>query len=101
MNTFRKEDLAASEKTPEVVNFILNPPFGIGGRMVYRLLANAAISTIDANELKILGLKPRSKYWRKITRQFLNVFIAILGGTSPSQNAAIERCNRVRQQSHQ
>jgi hypothetical protein len=100
MESFREHELATSEKTAEVVKFILNPPFGFGGKLIYKLLANAAISTINPNELKILGLKPRSHAWRKVTRLFLNVFIAILGGQSPSQNAAVERCNRIRQ-SHQ
>lgn len=96
IDSFRTKELTASEKTPEVVRFILNPPFGVGGKLIYKLLANAAISTIGPNELKILGLKPRSRKWLKVNRWFLNVLISILGGQSPSQKVAIERCNRIR-----
>ena len=96
MNNFRENELAASAKTPEVVRFILNPPFGPFGKRFYRILYNAAISTLHPNELRILGLKPRSAIWRKITKAFLDIFMVMLGGQSPSQMEAIIRCNRIR-----
>ena len=96
MDNFRKNELKADSKTEEVVRFILNPPFGRAGLVFYRMLANTAISTLTPNELQILGLKPRSKKWRIITRFFLQIFIAILGGQSPSQKVAIERCDRIK-----
>jgi len=102
MEDFRKVELKANAKTKEVVGFILNPPFGSIGKLFYKMLVNTAVSTLGPNELAILGLKPRSKKWRIITRFFLQIFIAILGGQSPSQIVANERCDRIRaKQSHQ
>ena len=95
MNNFRENELAATAKTEEVVRFILNPPFGPLGKRFYRVLCNAAISTLHPNELRILGLKPRRAIWRKITKVFLDIFMVMLGGQSPSQMVATERCNRI------
>ena len=95
LNDFRKNDLARSAKTEEVVRFILKPPFGKTGLLFYRIIANAAIATLDSNELEILGLKPKSTVWLKIARGALNVFSAILGPESPSQNLARQRIARI------
>jgi len=95
LNDFRQHDLARVAQTEQVVNFILNPPFGRGGIFFYRILANAAIATLHPNELAILGLKPRSKAWLKVARFALNIFIAILGPESPSQQVARERLSKL------
>jgi uncharacterized protein (DUF2236 family) len=95
LNDFRKKDLARSEKTSEVVGFILRPPFGKTGLLFYRIIASAAIATLDKNELEILGLKPKSKIWLKLARGALNIFSAILGPESPSQNLARQRLARI------
>ncbi|CAB4697444.1 unannotated protein [freshwater metagenome] len=95
LNDFRMKDLARSERTLEVVGFILRPPFGKTGLLFYRIIANAAIATLDKNELEILGLKPRSKIWLKLARGALNIFSAILGPESPSQNLARQRLARI------
>jgi uncharacterized protein (DUF2236 family) len=95
LNDFRKNDLARSDKTMEVVGFILKPPFGKSGLLFYRIIANAAIATLDKNELEILGLKAKSKIWLKIARGALNVFSAFLGPESPSQNLARQRISRI------
>jgi uncharacterized protein (DUF2236 family) len=95
---FRVRDLARVDATESVVKFILNPPFNLGGRIFYRLIANAAIATIDPNELKILGLKGKSKSWLKVARFFLDLFRLILGPESPSQSVARERIARITSQ---
>ena len=95
LNDFRQKDLARSEKTLEVVRFILKPPFGSAGLLFYRIISNAAVATLDSNELEILGLKAKSKIWLKIARAALNVFSAILGPESPSQNLARQRIARI------
>ena len=81
----------------EVVGFILKPPFGKSGLLFYRIIANAAIATLDKNELEILGLKAKSKIWLKIARGALNVFSAFLGPESPSQSLARQRILRIGQ----
>jgi len=95
LEDFRINDLGRTEKTLEVVQFILKPPFGSTGLLFYKIIANAAIATLDENELAILGLKTRSKIWLKIARAALNVFSVILGPESPSQDMARKRIARI------
>lgn len=95
LKDFRANDLGRTEKTLDVVRFILKPPFGGTGLLFYKIIANAAIATLDSNELEILGLKTKSKIWLKICRGALNVFRAILGPESPSQRLARERIARI------
>ena len=98
LDNFRVRDLARVEATESVVKFILKPPFNFGGMIFYRLIANAAIATIDPNELAILGLRPKSKVWLKVARFFLDLFRLILGPESPSQSVARERIARITSQ---
>ena len=95
LQDFRMNDLGRTDKTLEVVQFILKPPFGSAGLMFYKIIANAAIATLNQNELAILGLKAKSKIWLKIARGALNIFSAILGPESPSQNLARQRITRI------
>ena len=60
LDDFRANDLAHVERTDEVVRFILNPPFGGAGKFFYKVIANAAIATLDQRELALLGLTPLS-----------------------------------------
>ena len=95
LEEFRKNDLARVPQTPGVVKFILRPPFGLGGRVFYKVLLNAAIATLEENELQILGLKQRNRRWLKVARLLLDLFMAILGPESPSQQVARERIARL------
>lgn len=95
LEDFREKDLARVPATEQVVKFILKPPFGLGGLFFYRILANAAIATLDPNELQILGLNARRKVWLKLARISLNIFIAILGPESPSQMVARQRLSKL------
>ena len=95
LEDFRMNDLGRTEKTLEVVQFILKPPFGKTGLLFYKIITNAAIATLNKNELAILGLKAKSKIWLKIARGALNVFGAILGPESPSQKLARQRISRI------
>jgi hypothetical protein len=95
LEDFRMNDLGRTEKTLEVVQFILKPPFGKTGLLFYKIIAYAAIATLDKNELEILGLKAKSKTWLKVARGALNIFGSILGPESPSQNLARQRISRI------
>jgi hypothetical protein len=55
------------------------------------LTNNAAIATLDPRELELLGLKPRSKIWLRISRISLDIFLAILGPEPPAMKVARER----------
>jgi uncharacterized protein (DUF2236 family) len=91
LNDFRKNDLANGARTAEVVRFILNPPFDGAGKFFYKVIANAAIATLDQHELRLLGLEKRSKLWLKISRINLDMFMAILGPEPPAMTVARER----------
>lgn len=96
LQDFRDHDLVASDTTRKVVGFILNPPFGRVATLFYRVLANAAIATLDPQDLHLLGLKPRSRRWLSAARVGLRVLGAILGAESPSQQFARQRIARLR-----
>jgi uncharacterized protein (DUF2236 family) len=95
LNDFRDNDLRHADRTEEVVNFILNPPFDGAGKYFYKLIANAAIATLDPREVTLLGLKKKSKIWLKISRMGLDIFLAILGSEPPAMAAAKERIKRL------
>lgn len=90
-----KAESTSIAMTPPIVGFILKPPFSIGGLFFYRILANAAISTIDEPFRSVLGLKKRSKNWLKSSKILLGVLSYILGSESPSQSIARERIKRL------
>jgi hypothetical protein len=95
LNDFRDNDLRHADRTEEVVNFILNPPFDGAGKYFYKLIANAAIATLDPRELTLLGLKKKSRIWLKISRIGLDIFFAILGSEPPAMSAAKARIKRL------
>ena len=91
MKNFAGTEVASITMTPPIVGFILKPPFSRGGLFIYRILAHAAISTIDEPFLSVLGLKKRSKGWLKVSRIFLDFLSYMLGHESPSQKIARKR----------
>lgn len=95
MDDFLRNDLAYSSNTAEVVRFILKPPIGAGSLFFYRILANAAISTLNDGQRKILGLKKIGKGWTWACKAILHFMSFILGPESPSQQLARERIART------
>ncbi len=91
MKNFADTEVASIRMTPPIVGFILKPPFSRGGLFFYRILANAAISTIDEPFLSVLGLQKRSKGWLKVSRVLLDFLSYMLGHESPSQKIARKR----------
>ena len=92
---FVSNEVAAIAMTPPIVKFILTPPFSRGGLFFYRILANAAIATIDEPFLTVLGLKPRSRIWLKVSKALLDFLSYMLGHESPSQKIARARINAL------
>jgi uncharacterized protein (DUF2236 family) len=88
---FVVNEVEAIAMTPPIVQFILKPPFSKGGLFFYRILANAAIATIDEPFLTVLGLKKRSKIWLRVSRKLLDFLSYMLGHESPSQKIARAR----------
>jgi uncharacterized protein (DUF2236 family) len=97
---FASQEVGAIAMTSPIVKFILKPPFSKGGLFFYVILRNAAISTIDQPFLTILGLKPRSKNWLRLSRLLLDFLSYMLGHESPSQKIARARIERI-QLSHE
>jgi hypothetical protein len=95
MASFARDEVASIAMTPPIVGFILKPQFGRGGLFFYRILANAAIATIDEPFLSVLGLKPRSKKWLRVSRVLLDFLSYMLGHEAPSQKIARQRINAL------
>jgi len=95
MDNFARKEVVTIAMTPPIVGFILKPPFSRGGLFFYRILANAAIATIDEPFLSVLGLKPRSKSWLKLSKVLLDLLSYMLGHESPSQKIARKRINAL------
>ncbi|MEN9687950.1 MAG: hypothetical protein RL381_962 [Actinomycetota bacterium] len=91
LNSFAINEIQSIEMTPPIVGFILKPPFSRSGLVFYRILANAAIATIDEPFLSVLGLERRSKLWLKLSKVLLTSLSYLLGNESPSQKIARER----------
>ena len=96
LNKYRNESLATSQRTRDVVNFIMKPPFSKAGQLAFSIFANAAVATLDPRDRELLGLKKRSRAWLKIARVILEFLSAILGHESPSQKFARQRIARLR-----
>ena len=95
LSTFAEQELSRIAMTPPIVKFILRPPFSPGGLFFYRILCNAAISTIDEPFRTVLGLRKKSKLWLKVSRVLLDILSYMLGHESPSQKIARERIKRI------
>jgi uncharacterized protein (DUF2236 family) len=95
MATFAEREVTSIAMTPPIVGFILKPPFSKGGLFFYRILANAAIATIDEPFLSILGLKPRSRNWLRVSKLLLDFLSYMLGHESPSQKIARKRIDAL------
>lgn len=96
LQRFRDEDLVATDTTRRVVQFILHPPFGRAALVFYRILANAAIATLDEQDRRLLGLRPRRAIWLRLAFVGLVALRAMLGSESPSQRLARQRIARLR-----
>jgi len=97
LEDFRDNDLALNPKSKEVIKFILKPPFSSLGRAFYKILANAAIYTLDDKDRQLLQLKKTRKVNLIVSRAALAFLSAILGHKSPSEKIARARIDRIRQ----
>jgi uncharacterized protein (DUF2236 family) len=95
LNDFLNNEIGEIEPTRRIVHFIIHPPFSKAAMPFYRILCNAAISTMDPRVLKALGLKEKSRIWLKVVKPLLNILQLLLGNESPSQTIARERIARL------
>jgi uncharacterized protein (DUF2236 family) len=92
---FLAREIGEIEPTRRIVHFIVHPPFSKAAMPFYRILCNAAISTLDPRVLKALGLKPKARFWLKIVKPLLGILQLLLGNESPSQTIARQRIARL------
>jgi len=95
LDDFLNNEIKALAMTPEIVKFLIKPPFSPLAMPIYRTLCNAAISTMDPRVLKVLGLSPKSRRWLAVVKPILRALGALLGEESPSQSIARARIKRI------
>lgn len=95
LDDFLNNEIRPIAMTPEIVKFLVHPPFSRFAMPFYRILCNAAISTMDPRVLAVLGLSSKSRIWLAIVRPILRILGTILGDESPSQTIARERIKRI------
>jgi uncharacterized protein (DUF2236 family) len=95
LDGFLDNEIGEIEATRRIVHFIIHPPFSKAAMPFYRVLCNAAISTMDPRVLKALGLKSKSRIWLKAVAPMLRILQLLLGKESPSQAIARQRIARL------
>jgi len=95
LDSFLNNEIGEIEATRRIVHFIIHPPFSKAAMPFYRVLCNAAISTMDPRVLKALGLKSKSRIWLKVVAPMLRILQLLLGKESPSQAIARQRIARL------
>lgn len=93
---YLKNDLVYNEKTKEVIDFILNPPFPFLTGLVYKAMAKGALCAIPDQFLTLLQLKKPRRIWVKLNKALLYVMNIGLAGESPAKLAAVARIERAR-----
>ena len=91
LDGFLDNEIGEIEATRRIVHFIIHPPFSKAAMPFYRVLCNAAISTMDPRVLRALGLKEKSRIWLKVVAPMLQILQLLLGKESPSQAIARQR----------
>lgn len=95
LDDFLDNEIGEIEATRRIVHFIIHPPFSKAAMPFYRVLCNAAISTMDSRVLKALGLRNKSRIWLKVVSPMLRTLQLLLGKESPSQTIARQRIARI------
>ena len=84
-------DRANSQAQTNAVEFLRNPPLAIPVRVGYRLLLNAAVTTVPKDVKEQLGLK-ESRWAGQTGRSSISAMRWALGA-SPAWQLALTRCN--------
>lgn len=93
---YQSNFLVANATTFKVISFLKNPPLPRVAKVVYALLFQAAVASIDAKYLKLLAIKPLPLWFIKpITRGLLYVMAKSIGKESPLESAAKDRLKRI------
>ena len=88
--------LRVDERTARVVEFIKRPPLPGAGRIIYRLLFAAALTTLSEPHRQLLGLRVRTaRVVVPVTKLLLFALRKLLGPSSPLEEAALARRERL------
>lgn len=88
--------LASSETTKRVVEFIRKPPLSPTAMIAYSRMFDGAVASIPAEFQEMLGLKGKPlKVIAPITRAMMRTLRLALGPSSPLEDVAIKRLNRL------
>lgn len=88
--------LAVTDETMRVIQFIRKPPLPRSTKPVYNLLFQAAVVSLRPEFRKMLGLKTAPKWFIRIqARWLLRLLRAAVGSHSPVEEAALERLRRI------
>jgi uncharacterized protein (DUF2236 family) len=91
--------LVVDERTKRVVRFIRGAPLPALARPLYRLLFYAAVDSLPDTYCQRLGLRRLpSPLVRALTRLALRAMRAIVGTSSPLEEAALQRLHRLERQ---
>ena len=92
----RQGNLATSEDTRRIVQFIQNPPLPRLARPVYRLFFAAAVASLRPEYREMLGMKLSSRRLVvPLTRATLKIMRWAIGPESPIEDAALARLHRI------
>jgi len=88
--------LRVDDTTREVLSFIRRPPLPPVARLVYRLLFEAAVLSLEAPFQQMLGLKPKPRWLiQPTTRATLRLIRWVIGPDSPIEDGAKDRLRRI------
>jgi uncharacterized protein (DUF2236 family) len=88
--------LATSETTKRVVEFIRKPPLSKTAMLAYSRMFDGAVASIPTEFQEMLGLKGKPlKFVAPVTRGILRSLRLALGPSSPLEDVAIKRLNRI------
>jgi len=91
-----QSELAVTDETREVIQWLKNPPLPPAARLVYALLFQSALASMPEAYRKMLGLKALPTWLlRPITTGFLKFLRFAIGPDSPIEDAAVARLHRA------
>lgn len=88
--------LRVDARTRDVIRFIKHPPLPGMARIVYRLLFDAAVVSLDPEFRQMLGLRAAPRWIiQPLTRTVLKTIRWMIGPESPIEEAGRERLRRI------
>ena len=89
-------ELAVTDETREVIQWLKNPPLPMAARLVYSLLFQSALASMPEAYRKMLDIKALPLWiLRPMTTGFLKFLRSAIGPDSPIEDAAIARLHRA------